>query len=246
MAGHTEGAREKLFCALRMDKCECPKQNEYKKVMEGAPNDTWGKYPQKHRVKIAIERSPEAHHVLPVASVTGELVANKKIKLEVRENTDWCVNDIKNMIALPLFEMTFMHYIVHEKTDPPPFEKLPMHNYDHGAFQTEVAAKLKKVATDAEKNKKAHEKVTEELLGALNTLRDHYKPELAKRGTREKGTHVEFTEALKAKPGKENKQWYIPFSMALKPDPRPFPSGSQKGGLSTKLANVIAAWGKLP
>jgi len=236
VAGHTKGARETLSCALRMDKCTCPSKNEYKKILEGAPTDTWGKYPQKHRVEIAIERSPEAHHVLPVASVAGEIVANKNIKIEVRENTRWCVNDIKNMIALPLFEMTFLHYIIHEEATPPPFVSLPMHNYDHGAFQKEVADELKKVGSDTAQNIKAHEDVTAELLATMNARRDRYKPKLAARGTRGKGTHGEFVYAMNAKEDDADaEEWYIPFSMADEPAAKPFPYAGRKGGLSAKL-----------
>lgn len=239
MAGHTEGLKKGQFCALREETCPCG--NKYQSIMNGT--ESWGKYPQAHRVLLAVERSPEAHHVLPVASVTGEVVANKKIKKEVIENTKWCVNESTNMIALPLFEMTFLHYLIHEQTTPPPFASLPMHNYDHGAFQTEVATKLKKIGQDAQQNTKAHEQVTKELLGALNGLRDHYKPELASRGTRGKTTHGEFIYAMNASESDAAaKKWYIPFSMALKPAEKPFPYGAKKSGLDKKLAALKKAW----
>lgn len=239
MAGHTEGLKKGQFCSLREETCPCG--NKYQDIMKGT--ESWGKYPQKHRVLIAVERSPEAHHVLPVASVTGEVTANTKIKKEVIENTKWCVNEMSNMIALPLFEMTFLHYLVQGDTSHPPFENLPMHNYDHGAFQTEVATKLKKVGQDAQQNTKNHEAVTKQLLDALNALRDHYKPELASRGTRGKATHGEFVYAMNAKEDDPAaKSWYIPFSMAAKPSEKPFPSNARKTGLSKKLADLKQAW----
>jgi hypothetical protein len=247
MAGHTEGLKEGQFCSLRMDKCPCP--NEYKKIMNGT--ESWGKYPQRHRLLGKVERSPEAHHVLPVASVTGEITArtsvdgaNNTIRVEIVRNTKWCVNDLNNMIALPLFEMTFLHYLIMgNKSSPPPFAGLPMHNYDHGKFQKEVADELKQIGKDTAANTKAHEEVTKELLAAMNTTRDFFKPELASRGKRGKGTHDEFVDAMNANPGEESEKWYIPFSMADDASPKPFPSGARKGGLSQKLAELIKAWG---
>ncbi|MEQ1883076.1 MAG: AHH domain-containing protein [Burkholderiales bacterium] len=248
MAGHTEGLANAVFCSLRKEECPCG--NKYQDIMKGT--ESWGKYPQRHRVLGAVNRSPEAHHVLPVASVTGEITArtsldgaNNTIKVKVVENTKWCVNDLKNMIALPLFEMTFLHYLIMGKRSaPPPFASLPMHNYDHAAFQKEVGLKLKKIGKDAAQNTKDHEEVTKELLAALNALRDEYNPELASRGTRGKGTHGEFTNAMDAQDGDPSaEEWYIPFSMADEPSPKPFPSGARKGGLSEKLAELIKAWG---
>jgi hypothetical protein len=205
---------------------------------------SWGKYPQAHRVLIVVERSPEAHHVLPVASVTGEIVANTKIKDEVIKNTKWCVNDLKNMIALPLFEMSFLHYLIKgQGATPPPFANLPMHNYDHGKFQKEVNDELKQIGKDTAQNTKAHEEVTKELLAAMNSTRDFFNPELASRGTRGKGTHGEFVNAMNAKEGDASaEKWYIPFSMADDPTPKPFPSAARKSGLSQKLADLKKAW----
>jgi len=240
MAGHTEGAKKGKFCSLREDTCPCG--NKYQDILNGT--ESWGKYPQKHRVLTVVERSPEAHHVLPVASVTGEVVANTKIKKKVIENTKWCVNESSNMIALPLFEMTFLHYLIKGAgASPPPFASLPMHNYDHAAFQKEVGDQLKEVGADAADNTADHEEATAELLSALNALRDKYKPELASRGTRGKGTHGEFLYAMDAEdddPAAET--WYIPFSMAAKPSPKPFPSGAKKSGLDKKLADLKKAW----
>jgi hypothetical protein len=239
MAGHTEGAAKGQFCSLRMEECPCG--NKYQDIMKGT--ESWGKYPQRHRVLIAVERSPEAHHVLPVASVTGEITANSKIKKVVVENTKWCVNDKKNMIALPLFEMSFLHYLILGDAAPPPFVGLPMHNYDHAAFQREVGEELKQIGKDAAANTKAHEKVTAELLAAMNTTRDFFEPELKARGKRGKGTHGEFVNAMNAKEGDTSaEKWYIPFSMAETPSAKPFPSSARKGGLSQKLADLKKAW----
>ena len=244
MAGHTEGLENEVFCSLRRDKCPCG--NRYQDIMKGT--ESWGKYPQRYGDAGVVKRSPEAHHVLPVASVTGEITARTSvdgagntIRVKVVENTKWCVNDLKNMIALPLFEMTFLHYIIHKQTTEPPFVKLPMHNYDHAKFQNEVADELKQIGKDASQNTKAHEEVTKELLAALNTLRDDYNPELASRGTRGQGTHTEFIDAMNGKAGSED-TWYIPFSMADKPSQKPFPSSAKKGGLSQKLLDLIKAW----
>ena len=109
MASHTEGAKKGKFCSKRMEECPCG--NKYKAIMSGT--ESWGKYKQKHKRLVAVERSPEAHHVLPVASVTEHVTSNQKIRDEVVENTEWCVNVEANMIALPLFEMTLTHYLSH-------------------------------------------------------------------------------------------------------------------------------------
>jgi hypothetical protein len=230
MAGHTEGAKKGLFCSLRTEECPCG--NKYKDIMKGT--ESWGRYKQKHRTLIAVERSPEAHHVLPVASVTANITANTKIRPEVVENTKWCVNDKPNMIALPLFEMTFTHYLVKHDPDadatipPPPFAGLPMHNYGHAAFQKEVGEELEEVAEDAKTNTQNHEEASETLLAALNQAREDFMLELNSRGKREKGTHVEFLNAITGSAPK----WYVPFSMAEKPEHRAFPVEGGKSGLS--------------
>ena len=36
--------------------------------------------------------------------------------------------------------------------------------------------------------------------------------------------------------------WYVPFSMADDPSPKPFPSAARKSGLSRKLAELKKAW----
>jgi len=245
---HTKGAEKGLFCSLREEECPCG--NKYQDILKG--KESWGKYVQKHRVLIAIERSPEAHHVLPVASVTANITANKNIRKEVVENTDWCVNDMANMIALPLFEMTFTHYLSEYDPDegtpipPPDFQGLPMHNYGHADFQTEVNTALKKIANDAEKNKQNHEKASETLLAALNEARDDFKSELESRGKRGKGTHLEFLNAAgRDKNGKKFSggapKWYVPFSMAKTPDPRPFPAAPGESGLAKKLKDLMKA-----
>jgi len=250
MAGHTEGAKKGEFCSLRMEKCPCG--NKYKDIMQGT--ESWGKYKQKHRTLISIERSPEAHHVLPVAAVTGSVTANKDIREEVVKKTKWCVNDKLNMIALPLFEMAFTHYLVENDPDAgtpisaPPFAGLPMHNYGHAAFQKEVNKELERVGEDAKANTEKHEEAASTLLAAMNEERDDFKPELDSRGKRGKGTHVEFLNAMGLnEDGTEFSgsapNWYLPFSMAEKPRARAFPSTTRKSGLSKKLNDLIKAIG---
>jgi hypothetical protein len=250
MAGHSEGDKKGLFCSLRTEECPCG--NKYKDVMKEGDVPKWGKYVQRHRTLIAIERSPEAHHVLPVASVTTNVTANNKIRDEVVKNTKWCVNDKPNMIALPLFEMTFTHYLVEHDPDDgtpipsPPFAGLPMHNFGHAAFQKEVGKELQRVAKDAQKNTQNHEKASETLLAALNQARGDFMSELNSRGKRGKGTHVEFLNAMGlTEAGTEftgsAREWYVPFSMAEDPEYRAFPSTKGKSGLSKKLNDLIKA-----
>lgn len=251
MAGHTAGKQKREFCSLRTEKCK-PCNNKYQDIMKGTKS--WGKYKQKHRTLIAIERSPEAHHVLPVASVTANITANEEIRPEVVENTKWCINDKLNMIALPLFEMTFTHYLVVYDSvtgtpiPAPPFAGLPMHNYGHAAFQKEVDIKLIKVGNDANQNAQDHEEASKNLLAAMNKLRYKFKSALENRGNRGKGTHIEFLNAMRlTKTGAEYTgsalEWYIPFSMALRPKSKAFPSTARKSGLSKKLNDLIKAIG---
>jgi len=254
---HTEGAKKGKFCSLRKETCECGLK--YQDILKEGSTPSWGKYAQRHRVEIAIQRTPEAHHVLPVASVTANITANTNIREEVVKNTEWHINDKANMIALPLFEMTFAHYLVNHDPDkgipipPPPFQGLPMHNYGHAAFQKEVDDALKEVAHDAETNIQNHEEASKTLLEAMNKQRDFFKPRLAKRGKRGKGTHLEFLNAAGVDEyGKEfsgdASEWYIPFSMAEDPDPRPFPEAPGKSGLAKKLKDLMdamAAWSKM-
>lgn len=248
MAGHTEGEKEGKFCSKRMEKCPCG--NKYKAIMSGT--ESWGKYKQKHKKLVAVERSPEAHHVLPVASVTRHVTCNRKIRYEVVKNTEWCVNVEANMIALPLFEMTLTHYLIASDFGavaaivPPPFAGLPMHNYGHGKFQTEVNDSLKNVAKDAEENIKNHEEATKTLTTALNKDRDHFKRLLEDRGKRGEGTHVEFLHAMGLEVSGSDftgsaPRWYVPFAMAKKPSKRSFPSRLKKDALSKKLNDLIQA-----
>lgn len=253
-AGHTAGAKKGVFCSLRTEKCE-PCNNKYRDIMVGT--ESWGKYKQKHRTLIAIERSPEAHHVLPVASVTANITANDEIREEVVKKTKWCVNDKLNMIALPLFEMTFAHYLVAHDPDAgtsipaPPFAGLPMHNYGHADFQKEVNMKLEKVGEDAKDNTEKHEAASKTLLAAMNGQRDFFRPKLDSRGDRGNGTHVEFLNAMGLnKDGTEflgsATKWYVPFSMAKKPKGRAFPL--MAGGLSKKLKalkKAMSDWSKM-
>jgi hypothetical protein len=250
MAGHSKGNERGQFCSLRMEECPCG--NKYKDVMEEGGVPSWGKYVQKHRKLKFVERSPEAHHVLPVASVTANVTANKKIRDEVVENTKWCVNDKPNMIALPLFEMTFTHYLVNHDSDSntpisaPPFAGLPMHNYGHAAFQKEVGKELERVGEDAQENTQNHEDASKTLLSALNQARGDFMADLKSRGKRGKGTHVEFLNAMgRDESGKKfeggSDKWYVPFSMAEEPAYRAFPSKTLKTGLSKKLNDLVKA-----
>lgn len=249
MAGHTKGGQKGKFCSLRTEVCE-PCGNKYKDIMEGT--ESWGKYKQKHRMFTVVERSAEAHHVLPVASVTANITANSKIQEEVVKNTEWCVNDKLNMIALPLFEMTFTHYLIAHDRDAetpipaPPFEGLPMHNYGHAAFQKEVGEELNEVAEDAKTNTQNHEDASKTLLADLNSARSDFMSELNTRGKRGKGTHVEFLNAMGLNEdgtafSGSAVEWYVPFSMAEDPAPKAFPSAAHKSGLSKKLNDLIKA-----
>jgi hypothetical protein len=244
MSGHSEGkqSESKLFCALRTDKC-LPCKNKYKQPCEKAAK-SWPKYAQKHRTKGAVERSHEAHHILCVAAVTGQLVAcsNASVK-RVVENTKWCVNQPKNMIALPMWGHTFTWYVDLDtgkhraKKGPPPFANLTQHNYDHGPYLEEVEKELKRIASNLKEGLPPHpEKPNSTLAGALDGLITKYKPKLKKSSTHESWK--------KGREDPKDKEWYKPFSMASNPTPLDFPFGDND--LMQRLEALIKAYLKLP
>jgi hypothetical protein len=133
----------------------------------------------------AKERSYEAHHILCVAQVNDVVIGNseKYGYTDILKKIKWCINQKKNMIALPLWAHTILWYcngffdvLYDNKGNPieesllqaiepsrllrPPFRNLPQHNYGHSgrsikkSYNKEVTAKLKKMVKTLKKDKK--------------------------------------------------------------------------------------------
>jgi hypothetical protein len=238
--GHSEGAQSgsKLFCALRTDQCS-PCGNKYKEPCD-AEAAGWGKYAQKYK-STARERSHEAHHILCVAAVTGQLIATDDASVTlVIENTKWCVNDAKNMIALPMWGHTFTWYVdldtgKHRNPDAPAFKDLAQHNYDHGPYLEEVEKDLVRIADQLKKALKPHpEKPNSTLAAKLDAAITKRKKQLKKGGT-----HGAWAKGKKDR----DSDWYEPFSMATNPSPLTFPFADND--LGQRLQALINAYLKL-
>jgi hypothetical protein len=258
MAGHSEGKEEGLFCAVRTEKCSLH-GNKYQD--NGAPATPWVTFLQGSSERM--EKRHEAHHILCIASVTEFIIGNSKIRTIV-ENTSWCINAQPNMMPMPLWGHTIKHYCdlgaagaakdalaaLTGQDLPPPFQNIPMHDYDHnsakGYKKADVDTAVKKLAQRLEESKKAHEDKTKELASELDRLSKTLGKLLSMRGSaRSGGTHA----AWKKGQAQPNSDWYLPFSMASSgaADKRSFPGAdAENDRLANKikrLAEALARWG---
>jgi hypothetical protein len=258
MAGHSDGKAEGLFCAVRAEKCQLH-GNKYKE--NGAPSTPWGTFVQGSSERV--DKEHEAHHILCIASVTEFIIGNSKIKAIV-ENTPWCINDKPNMMPMPLWGHTIQHYCdlgaagatknalaaLTGQDDRPPFENIPMHDYDHnstkGYKKADVDTAVKKVAQRLEESKKAHEDKTKELKAELDRLSRTLGKLLSLRGgARCGGTHAAWKKGKTA----PNSDWYLPFSMASTggADKRSFPAADADNETVAnkikRMAEALARWG---
>jgi hypothetical protein len=177
MSGNCEAKQEgkPLWCSTPGTPCNCASgPNNYQENCK----PTWSKlkYPQKFTVKdeitkktlevIAIEKSYEAHHIACVAQVNDIVVGMKDQYgyADILDKTQWCINAITNMIALPMWGHTIMWYckqmlanVKYNKSngkvlnldalrpidtgnlEEPPFSNLPQHNYGHGGQEIETS-----------------------------------------------------------------------------------------------------------
>src|SRR5437868_1274957 len=128
MAGHSEGVQiNDKFCALRTEKCK-PCNNEYQKNCKDPNPATWGSFVQGRKMRV--DKVFEAHHLLCVASVT-QFIAGKKEIAEIIQQTQWCINSEKNMLAMPLWGHTIKWYcdltasgVLTNQDVPPPFQNI--------------------------------------------------------------------------------------------------------------------------
>jgi len=245
MAGHSKGVDVGNFCALRRKKCP---HNEYQKNCTPSPVG-WATYSFKQgQIKIE-NKKHEAHHLLCVSCVTEFIGYDEQIQ-EIVAQTPWCINSTTNMFAMPLWGHTIKYYCNLRRSgatfrdrsaDPPKFENIPQHDYDHNSdngYTDEVGKDLEKVARQIAKKRKAHEAAIMELESRLNSLSEKYRKKLQGRGRRCQGTHYAWTVAGLSGDAK----WCHPFSMAAKPEKRTFPTTS--GVLADKIAELVAVLGR--
>lgn len=253
MAGddHKRGASRGQFCGTAGTPCECPKANNYRTVC--TPYWDGQKYPQIGAFKKTIQRGYEAHHLLCVSQVEKVIVqeGQKNDFTGIVEETEWCINDKSNMVALPMWGHTIMWYcnqfagitpagmknvlsLITGNTAAPDWQNLPQHNYGHSgrdvasSYNKEVEMRLQRVVNAIEKSKKEHKDKVGTLQTALTKLSGWFESELKNRGIRGGGTHTNWVN------GAANPMWYLPFAMCAQPYPMPYP-----GNLNSAMAQRI-------
>lgn len=190
----------------------------------------------------------EAHHCVCCSSVQ-EFIADTFIK-PIIDQTDWCVNQEANIVALPLWGHTFIWYCtptgevrdieqVEEKLGEPRFKDRVMHNCDHDIYQKdELEPLLERIAKRVQKNTMNHKECAKQLADVLNKLVKKFSDRVKDRGKRGGGTHAAWKAGLK---GNKN-TWYLPFSMARKPRTRAFPLPGATGENLLKVKEYSGAY----
>lgn len=197
--GHSAGDLVGKFCTQRKDSCK--NGQKYKDNANQGLTKNWPR---------------QAHHVLCVASVTQYISTG--VKIEIVMQTDWCINTVENMLAMPTWRSVTEYYAAQlRKSDlaaEPEFKDIPMHTYNHNSkngYKSEIDAKMQEIADAANKSTEKHEVSSATLKSALDGYRNIMKPRLKRRGKRQDGTHVEW---LRGYAGQASANWYEPFSMA--------------------------------
>ncbi|HEU4486189.1 MAG TPA: hypothetical protein VFR96_11940 [Povalibacter sp.] len=223
MGDHDRGERKHNFCAIpAKPKCgDCPGSKDYIEVCK--PEDWFG-HTFKRLVKaksgaFTFDKQYEAHHLVCVAPVTGEVVSKKEIEGVIAQ-TKWCINNEKNMIAMPLWGHSVMWYCeitaaggdFNEDKVAPPFKNIPQHDWDHNCkegYTWEVTEACKKLAKKVEEA--GHDIKGDDLKAALDQLAGKFRNILLNvRGTRVGGTHAAWAKGAKD----PESDWCQPFSMA--------------------------------
>ncbi|HVS75710.1 MAG TPA: hypothetical protein VHE11_02170 [Steroidobacteraceae bacterium] len=242
---HDRGKRKHGFCAVPANpKCsDCPEPKTY---IEVCKPDGWFEHTFKRIVRArtgttSFEKKYEAHHLVCVSPCSVELVAKKEIEGVVAQ-TVWCINNGKNMIAMPLWGHTVMWYCeitaaggsIKDHATAPEFANIPQHDWDHNCkegYTWEVEEACKKLAKKIEES--GHKLKGEDLKGALEALSGKFRNILLNvRGTRCGGTHAAWAK------GEEDPQsdWCQPFSMASTV------KLTRKGFPVRKFDERVAAW----
>jgi hypothetical protein len=231
----------KKFCSIRANpKCgDCKQPKTYVDVCK----PSWSAFTYVQLVQgEGMDKKYEAHHILCVSPVTKELTGKSTIKKAIEE-TDWCINNGDNMIAMPLWGHTVKWYCKITRSrkflpmdvPPPPFKDLPQHNIDHNSsegYTYEITQECQKLAMAIQKS--GHQLKGDSLAGKLNGLSGKWRTEINRRGaSRKSGTHEAWKSAWKDDP---DPNWFEPFSMASddKISEMPFPVH--------KFDDKVAAW----
>ncbi|MCA9127969.1 MAG: AHH domain-containing protein [Planctomycetales bacterium] len=248
MAGHSAGTLVNKFCTQRTAKCD-PCGNKYADVVKNNTSLAVSfKFPRLKK-KENIEISQNAHHLLCVAEITKVISKDPKLKT-VLENTEYCVNNPKNMMALPLFAHTVYWYCLAEDIPisaravvgsitttytPPPFANLPNHDFDHGKYNKEVEEALE--VLKAEVKEADHSIAPAQLSASLDEMSGDMEGLLKIRGKRKGGTHLAWLDACEEKVD----NWFLPYSLAHKPEERGFPKRLNKNlsRLKAAIKNLI-------
>jgi hypothetical protein len=209
----------KKFCSIRANpKCgDCKQPKTYVDVCK----PSWSAFTYVQLVQgEGMDKKYEAHHILCVSPVTKELTGNTKIKKAIEE-TDWCINNGGNMIAMPLWGHTVKWYckitrsrkFLPQDVPAPPFENLPQHNIDHNSkegYTQEITDACRQLVKDVQEA--GHDFQAEGLQGALDGLAKDWRAEIERRGSaRQGGTHKAWKSAQGDPPDPD---WFQPFSMA--------------------------------
>jgi hypothetical protein len=202
MAGNNHKKPQKIgkFCATR----GC-KENDYRA-----------------KCQCSWKRGCQAHHIVCVSSVGAGLISTPGIEPILR-NTEWCINDAHNMIAMPVWGATVKHYCAIRKVGsffkliqgPPPFVNIPQHNWDHNikeGYTDEVTSRLARIGVKIVA--RDHKGEAQDVAGQLNDIATYFRSELNYRGSQRKGgTHTAWEGAVTSDGG-VGTEWYLPFSMA--------------------------------
>ena len=224
--GHSEGLQKGLFCSLRDENCG---DTNYKNNCEPKIKYWSDEYSFTQASSLM---KYNAHHLLPVASVTEHICGFQGIQKVVRQ-TDWCVNEKPNIYGMPLWGHTIKYYCTIEhprffedeftwyrkRTNPPPFKDIPMHDCDHDLYQEEVNSRLQIIANNIKDVKRKHKTKIKELKSKLKKESRSFRTKLQDRAKRSAGgTH----QAWELGKSKHKSNCYESFSMAGKPRKRIF------------------------
>jgi hypothetical protein len=219
---HDRGKRKHDFCTVPASpKCDdCPGSKDYIEVCKPSWSaESFTRLVKAQAGAFTFPKKYEAHHLVCVSPATVELVAKKEIESVIAQ-TAWCINNEKNMIAMPLWGHSVKWYCdisaaggaIKSQLTVPPFANIPQHDWDHNSkegYTWEVEEACKKLAKKIEES--GHKLKGEDLKAALDNLSGKFRNILTGvRGTRVGGTHAAWAK------GQNDPQsdWCQPFSMA--------------------------------
>jgi len=166
----------------------------------------------------------EAHHLVCISPATKDLLGNGAIRGAI-EQTEWCINNKKNMKAMPLWGHTVKWYCtitaavvpnplsaISKKKGPPKFKDIPQHDIDHNSeegYTFECKTKVKELAKEVAAS--GHKLQGSSLVDKLDGLAKEFTTLLRDRGKRKDGTHNAWQ---LAQDFPNDHTWIHPFSMA--------------------------------